>query len=107
MNPLIRRVGRVRAFQFLLGVEPLATKTLLEYGLIDQLCKEGQALESALELARKLTALPVEAIEACKRFLSKEIHDDALADKDSLEAFMNNCSSPISEQTFAKFRPKI
>ncbi|MCW3817940.1 enoyl-CoA hydratase-related protein [Micromonospora sp. DR5-3] len=66
-HTLAARVGRGRAAQMLMFAEPVDTRLAAEWGLIDQATNDGEALPTALERARTLTARAPLSLSTAKR----------------------------------------
>lgn len=62
-----RRIGEARAKEMMFFGEPISVETALEWGMINRVVPKGKALETALEMARKLAALPNVALQMCKQ----------------------------------------
>jgi len=66
---LLRLVGYGRAFEWLVTGKILSAQEAYECGLANRIALPGQALASALELARLITAYPLKTVRAIKRLL--------------------------------------
>ena len=66
---LARTVGKPIASLMLMCGEALTGERAYQLGLVSELAEEGQALNRALELARKVTFMPPKAMHAIKRVL--------------------------------------
>ena len=66
---LLRSVGKPVASLMLMCGEALTGERAYQLGLVSELAEEGQALNRALELARKVTRMPPRAMLAIKRAL--------------------------------------
>ncbi len=66
---LARSVGKPVASLMLMCGEALTGERAYQLGLVSELAEEGQALNRALELARKVTFMPPRAMHAIKRVL--------------------------------------
>lgn len=64
-----RRIGLGRASEMMLLGDAIDAKTAEQWGLVNRVAPEGQALEMALELASRLAAGPPQASYACKTAL--------------------------------------
>ena len=107
-----RRIGEGRAKEMMFFGEPLPVETALAWGLINRVVAKGQALPTALEMARKLSAQPSVALQLCK--LSVDMAFDtaeeagvraslALSDKAFASA---DCAEGV-RAFFAKEKPKF
>jgi enoyl-CoA hydratase/carnithine racemase len=68
-----RRIGEGRAKEMMFFGEPLPVETALAWGLVNRVVPRGEALPTALAMARRLAEQPAVALAACKRSI-----DDAL-----------------------------
>ena len=66
---LVRSVGKPVASLMLMCGEGLTGERAYRLGLVSELTEQGQALNRALELARKVTRMPPRAMLAIKRVL--------------------------------------
>src|SRR6266516_2515115 len=62
-----RRIGEGRAKQMMFFGEPVPVETALEWGLVDRVVASGEAVKTALAMARELAARPGVALELCKQ----------------------------------------
>ena len=62
-----RRVGEARAKEMMFFGEPLPVETALAWGLINRVVPKGEALRTALDMARRLAAQPGVALQLCKQ----------------------------------------
>ena len=68
---LVRTLGKQVASLMLMTGEMITGERAYQLGLVAELAPEGQALERALELARKAARMPPKAIAATKRVLKQ------------------------------------
>jgi len=61
-----RRIGEGRAKEMMFFGEPLPVETAMAWGLINRVVPKGQALATALDMARTLAAQPSIALQMCK-----------------------------------------
>jgi enoyl-CoA hydratase len=61
-----RRIGEGRAKEMMFFGEPLPVETALAWGLVNRVVPKGEALNVALDMARRLAAQPGIALQACK-----------------------------------------
>jgi enoyl-CoA hydratase len=66
---LLRLVGYSKAVELLMTGQVLGAQEALTCGLINRLAPTGKALDGALELARTISQMPAEAVQAVKRIL--------------------------------------
>lgn len=62
-----RRIGEARAKEMMFFGEPLPVETALAWGLINRVVPKGEALKTAMEMARKLAVQPNIALQMCKQ----------------------------------------
>jgi enoyl-CoA hydratase len=62
-----RRIGEGRAKEMMFFGDPLPVETAMAWGLINRVVPRGQALATALEMARRLAAQPNIALQMCKQ----------------------------------------
>lgn len=66
---LLQLVGYPKALELLGTGRVLSALDAMEIGLVDHIVPQGQALDSAMELASEMGQHPVEAVRAAKRLL--------------------------------------
>lgn len=62
-----RRIGEGRAKEMIYFGDPLPVETAQAWGLVNRVVPKGQALVTAMELARRLAAQPNIALQMCKQ----------------------------------------
>ena len=62
-----RRIGEARAKEMMFFGDPLPVETALAWGLINRVVPKGEALRTALDMARRLAAQPGVALQLCKQ----------------------------------------
>ena len=62
-----RRIGEGRAKEMMFFGDPLPVETAMAWGLINRVVAKGKALETALDMARKLAGQPSIALQMCKQ----------------------------------------
>lgn len=62
-----RRIGEGRAKEMMFFGDPISVETALAWGLINRVVAKGKALETALDLARRLADKPNVALQMCKQ----------------------------------------
>jgi len=87
-----RRIGVGRAKQMMFFGEAIATERALEWGLVDRVVEQGQALAAALELARMLTQRPNASLRQCKQLIDSAFD---LTIEESVQA-----SLPLADAAF-------
>lgn len=79
---LPRLVGRKKALEMVLTGEPISARYAFEIGLINRVVPEGEALATAIELARQTTRYSSVAVEACLTAVTRGVNvpiDEGLA----------------------------
>jgi enoyl-CoA hydratase len=66
---LLRLVGYSRALELLVTGRVIGANEALALGLVNRLAPPGEALSTALELARQIASQPVDTVRAIKRLL--------------------------------------
>lgn len=87
-----RRIGPGRAKEMMFLGEPIDATTALAWGLVNRVTKPGEALETAVSIARRLAELPNQALQLCKRAI------ELAGDADEAEAIRQTLS--LSEAAF-------
>lgn len=67
-----QRVGVGIAREIVMLGEPISGKQAKEWGLVDRLSEQGAVLDTAVEFARRLAAVPPGTIETTKAILSRQ-----------------------------------
>jgi enoyl-CoA hydratase len=88
-----RRIGEGRAKELMFFGEPIAAETALAWGLVNRVVPRGEALKTAVTLARELAAGPAEALQLCKRSIGMAFDRP---ERDAVEATL-----ALSERAFA------
>lgn len=104
LETLVARLGPVAARRLTWGSEPLDGAEAHRIGLADFLCDDGAALDTALELAQRLAALPDVAVAAVKEYFAP--HAGANGETGDVIAnrmFEDNCKHPVAIATLQKF----
>jgi enoyl-CoA hydratase/carnithine racemase len=87
-----RRIGEARAKEMMFLGEPIAAETALGWGLINRVVGIGEALPTALAIARELTARPGVALALCKQSIAMAFDRSA---QEGIEASLS-----LSERVF-------
>src|SRR5919205_3070440 len=66
-NRVTRRIGEGRAKEMMFFGDPLPVETALSWGLVNRVVPKGEALATAMDMARRLAARPGVALQMCKR----------------------------------------
>ena len=70
-----RLLGRSQALRLILTGDDVDARRAYELGWVDEVLPQGAVRDRALELARRIAAMPVEAVTALKRVLDVAIGD--------------------------------
>jgi enoyl-CoA hydratase len=62
-----RRIGEGRAKEMMFFGEPVSVETAFAWGLVNRVAAPGEAVETALAMARQLAARPNVALQLCKQ----------------------------------------
>lgn len=76
---ITQRIGPARARRMMLLGDAIETSQALAWGLVDELCDEGAALEVATRLALRLVEGPVLAYEGCKAAIDAAVEQGEAA----------------------------
>jgi enoyl-CoA hydratase/carnithine racemase len=104
LHSLLSRVGPAASRRLAWGEQPLSGRQAHRLGVVDEVSEPGHALRRATEVARRLAALPPNAVTSTKRALA----DASSGVAESLDArtswmFGLDCSSSAAELSFARF----
>ena len=104
---LAASAGRVRAMEAMLLAEVISAQQALEWGLINRLVPDGQALAAAIELATRLASGPTEALGLIRQ-LAWSALDERFGDQLVLERSAQRVAgkNPDFEEGVAAFREK-
>ncbi len=102
LHVLVRRVGWTRARLLTWGADPIDGAEAHRLGLADLVTDAGEAEKCALRVARRLAALPPDAVAATKFFFNHMApHGDVRAlDESATAIFESNCHSDAARATF-------
>lgn len=79
---LMRLIGRTMTAEVVLTGRPLTAQRLYELGGVNRVVPKGKAVETALELARHIAALPPQSVAGMKQMLGE---DEDLNQSDGIE----------------------
>ena len=101
---LLSRAGPAAARRLAWGEQPLTGRQAHRIGVVDEVSEPGGALRQAMEVARRLAALPPNAIASTKRALA-EAAAGAAASLDARTSWMFglDCASDAAQLSFARF----
>lgn len=102
--PLVRAIGRKRAFEMLITGTPISAQTALEWGLVNRVVPASQLDHSVDELARQIASRSGATIALGKRTFYEQIAlDDRAAYSLASDAMVENGSSPDAREGIDAF----
>ena len=101
-----RLLGTQRANALLLLGEPLDASTAHEWGLVNRVVEDTALMDTARELARRLAALPPQAVRLTKRLIRHGTADVPARMAEELSLFGERLGSPEAKEAFAAFMEK-
>ena len=101
-----RLLGHQRASAMLLLGEPLDAATACEWGLVNRVVDDPVLMETAREMARRLAALPPQAVRLTKRLIKHGMPDVAGRIQEEIGLFTERLASPEAQEAFAAFMEK-
>ncbi len=101
-----RLLGHQRASALLLLGEPMDAETALAYGFVNRVVDDAALLDTARGMARRLAALPPQAVRLTKRLMKHGAPDVPGRIEEELGVFRERLSSPEAREAFAAFMEK-
>jgi enoyl-CoA hydratase/carnithine racemase len=101
-----RLLGHQRASALLLLGEPLDAETALAWGVVNRVVDDAALLETARQMARRLAALPPQAVRLTKRLMKQGATDVSGRIDEELKLFSERLTSPEAREAFAAFMEK-
>ena len=101
-----RLLGHQRASALLLLGEPLDAATALEWGLVNRVVDDAALMDTARDMARRLAALPPQAVRLTKRLIKHGEPDVAGRIQQEIALFTERLASPEAQEAFAAFMEK-
>ena len=101
-----RMVGNQRAGALLLLGEPIGAETALEWGFVYQVVDDAALMETARGLARRMAALPPQAVRETKKLIRHGQPEIGPRIAEELELFRQRLASPEAGEAFAAFVEK-
>jgi enoyl-CoA hydratase/carnithine racemase len=99
-------LGQQRANALLLLGDAMDATTALHWGFVNQVVDDGALLDTARGLARRLAALPPQAVRMTKRLIRRGAPDLPGRISEELDAFRDRLHSPEAAEAFAAFVEK-
>jgi enoyl-CoA hydratase/carnithine racemase len=101
-----RLLGTQRASALLLLGEPLDAATAFEWGFVNRVVDDAALLDTAREMARRLAALPPQAVRLTKRLIRHGAQDVPARMAEEMPLFSERLGSPEAKEAFAAFMEK-
>ena len=101
-----RMIGNHRAGAMLLLGEPLSAETAFEWGFVNQVVDDAILMDTARGLARRMAALPPQAVRETKKLIRHGTADVPARIAEELELFRDRLASPEAAEAFAAFVEK-
>jgi enoyl-CoA hydratase/carnithine racemase len=101
-----RLLGNQRASALLLLGEPLEAETALQWGFVNRVVDDAALMDTARGLARRLAALPPQAVRLTKQLIRHGAADVAGRMGEELAMFRERLGSPEAKEAFAAFMEK-
>jgi len=101
-----RLLGHQRASALLLLGEPLDAQMAFEWGLVNRVVDDAALMETAREVARRLAALPPQAVRLTKRLMKHGAADVGARIQEEIGVFSERLASPEAQEAFAAFMEK-
>jgi enoyl-CoA hydratase/carnithine racemase len=101
-----RLLGNQRAGALLLLGEMLDAATAHEWGFVNRVVDDAALMDTARELARRLAALPPQAVRLTKRLIRHGAADVPERIEEELALFAERLGSPEAREAFAAFMEK-
>jgi enoyl-CoA hydratase/carnithine racemase len=101
-----RLLGHQRASAMLLLGEKLDAATAFEWGLVNRVVDDPALMDTAREMARRLAALPAQAVRLTKRLIKHGAPDVAGRIQQEIGLFSERLASPEAQEAFAAFVEK-
>jgi len=103
---LPRLLGQQRASAMLLLGEPLDAETAHAWGLVNRVVGDNELMPTAHDAARRLAALPPQAVRLTKRLIKHGAPDVAARIDEEIGIFSERLASPEAQEAFAAFMEK-
>jgi len=101
-----RLLGNQRASALLLLGEPLDAETAFQWGFVNRVVDDVVLMETARDMARRLAALPPQAVRLTKRLIRHGAPDVAGRMEEELVLFRERLGSPEAKEAFTAFMEK-
>ena len=101
-----RLLGHQRASALLLLGESLDAATACAWGLVNRVVEDAVLMDTARDVARRLAALPPQAVRLTKRLIKHGAPDVAARIQEEIGLFTERLASPEAQEAFAAFMEK-
>ncbi len=101
-----RMLGNQRASALLMLGEPLSAETAREWGFVYQVVDDAALMETARGVARRMAALPPQAVRETKKLIRHGQPDITARIAEELVLFRDRVASPEAAEAFAAFVEK-
>jgi enoyl-CoA hydratase/carnithine racemase len=101
-----RLLGNQRASALLLLGEPLDAETALQWGFVNRVVDDAALMDAARELARRLAALPPQAVRLTKQLIRQGAPELAARMEEEMALFRERLGSPEAAEAFRAFMEK-
>jgi enoyl-CoA hydratase/carnithine racemase len=101
-----RLIGHQRASAMLLLGEPIDAETALDWGFVNQVVDDAALMETAYAMAKRLAALPPQAVRQTKHLIKQGKTDVPGRIVEELGLFRQRLRSPEAKEAFAAFMEK-
>jgi enoyl-CoA hydratase/carnithine racemase len=101
-----RLLGHQRASALLLLGEPMDAATAHQWGFVNRVVDDTELMVTAHDLARRLAALPPQAVRLTKRLMRQGAADLAGRMEEELTLFRQRVASPEAAEAFRAFMEK-
>jgi len=107
LHSLLSRVGPAAARRLAWGDQPLSGRQAHRLGVVDEVSEPGESERRAIQVARRLAALPANAVASTKRALADAAGAAENLDSHTSWMFGLDCQSSTAQLSFARFhRPE-
>jgi enoyl-CoA hydratase/carnithine racemase len=108
LEALVARLGPVAARRFTWGSEECDGIEGYRVGLVDYLAADGKALDTALDVANRIAALPDVAVASAKAYFAPHAGANGeTGDVIANQMFEENCKHPVAQATLKKFGVRV
>lgn len=107
MIPLVRAIGRKRAFEMLMTGDPISAQTALEWGLVNRVVPAAQLRSDTLALAARIAEASAETISTGKRVFYETVAlPDEAAYRTATNAMIHSAGTVDAQEGISAFLEK-